>query len=221
MATRRRRRRHHVRNPRRYHARRAHRRNPRRHRRHHYRRLRNPRSGGGRVSIRGVVRDTLVPAGVGAAGGVALNVVMGYLNPYLPASLQTTSGGFNALNTAVQAAGALGVGYLAERFMGSGKGRMVAVGAMTVVLYGALRNLTAGTGIPGLSGLGLTDYTPFPTSRTVGAYLGRPVPRTGGHTILRGLGYVTPGTVVGPSLAPRMGAYMPRAVNVMPEETGI
>lgn len=220
-APRRRRRRHHVRNPRRFHARRRHHRNARR----HYRRLRNPRSGGGvRVTFRNALHEGIIPAGVGAGGALALDVLMGYANPYLPASLQVTSGSFNALNLLTKLAGAIGIGMLASRFMGSSRGRTVMLGALTVTLYSSIRTLTTGSGIPGLSGLqGLQDYTPFPTSRGVGAYLSRPTGRVGGQTILRGLGYVTPGTVVGPTLAPRMGAYLPRgaAVNVMPEETGI
>jgi hypothetical protein len=210
----RRRRRSHIRNPRRYHARRHHR-NSRR--RHHYRRMRNPRrsSGGGtRFSMRGIVHEAIVPAAVGTGGALALNVLMGYANPYLPAQLQSTSGTFNPLNALLQVAGAVGVGAAAMKFMGRSRGGTVMLGALTVTFYSIVRNFTAGSGIPGLSGIGLTDYTPFPTSRTVGAYLPR---RTAGGRV----GYVTPGTVVGPTLAPRMGAYMPRAMNVMPEETGI
>lgn len=180
--------------------------------------MRNPRSsGGGRMSIRNVVRDTLIPAGIGAAGGLAVNVLMGYVNPYLPSQFQQTAGAFNALNTAAQLAGAVGVGMLAHKFLGGGKGKEVAVGAATVVLYAALSNLAAGT-IPGIAGL--RDYTPFPT-HGVGAYLPRRAVSSPAPGRLRGLGYITPGTVVGPALSPRMGAYLPRGANVMPEETGL
>jgi len=202
------------RNPaRRHRAHRAHARrrfmNPRRrHRRHSFRRrLRNPRSSsGGRLSIKSVVHNALVPAAIGAAGAVALNVAMGYATPYLPSQLQS-----GYLSAAAQIAGAVGVGMLAGKFLGRDRGRIVMIGGMTVVVYSLLNNLLSGintSGIPGVTGT-VSDYTPYP----MGAYMRGPTNTPG----IQGLGYVSPAAVIGPTMSPQMsglGAYMP-AANVM------
>jgi len=191
---RRRRRRAHVR----YHARRQRgfATNPRR-------RRRNPRSmaGMGR-GILGKVKGSAVPALYGAGGALALDVVMGYASPYLPASLQ--AGWFNV---GVKALGAVGVGMVVGKVLGADKGRIATIGGMTVVAYGALKSLVK-SAVPTLPGLsGYSDYTAYPVR--MGAYMPGPTGTPG----IRGLGYVSPA----PTLSPRMGAYMPRMpMNVAP-----
>ena len=195
---------------RRRHARRAVAVNPRRrHRRHHYRRVRrNPSLRGLSGMGRGVVKGVVIPGAIGATGAVALDVVMGYATPYLPASLQ--SGWFNV---AVKIAGAIGVGMVAGKVLGRDKGRIVTLGGVTVVMYSVVRGLLKQVAptMPGLSGLGMQDYTPY--GRGMGAYMQGPT-RTPG---IQGLGYVSPAATVGSAvpMSPRMGAYMaPAGMNV-------
>ena len=192
------------RNPRHHH--RRHRVNARRHHRrfrnarHHRRRLRNPRSGGG-FSTRGLVHNTVVPAAIGATGALVLDVAYSYVSPNLPATFQTGWMAYLA-----KAAAALGLGYVGMRFLGRERGKVAMLGAFTVLTYSALRTATAGMGIPGLSGY--SDYTPYP----MGAYIKGPTGTPG----IQGLGYVSPAAVIGPTMSPRMGAYMPSgAANVM------
>jgi hypothetical protein len=203
MARRRRRR-----NPffRRRRAHRAHRRHNPRGYRHHRRRLRNPRrSGGGLGGVNSIIRNAVVPAAMGAGGALALDVVYGYLTPYLPATLQT-----GWMTVLVKGAAAVGLGMVAMKFLGRERGKVVMLGALTVTAYSALRTATAGMGIPGLSGY--SDYTPFPM-HGLGAYIRGPT-NTPGIQGLGRVGYVSPAGVIGPTMSPRMGAYMP--MNVVP-----
>ena len=179
----------------------------RHHNRRHYgfrrRRLRNPRHGGS-VTLRNVVRAAVVPAAIGGAGALALDVVMGYVNPYLPATLQ--SGWFSLLT---KGAGAVALGLVASKFLGRERGKVVMIGALTVTAYGAIRSAASGMGIPGLAGLGFRDYTPYPMR--MGAYIAGPTGTRG----IQGLSYVSPGAVVAPTLSPKLGAYMSGAANVV------
>jgi hypothetical protein len=169
------------------------------------RRLRNPRHLGS-LSPRSLLHNAVVPGFIGAGGALALDVVMGYATPMLPPALQ--SGWFNV---AVKAAGAVGVGMLASKFLGRENGRIVMLGGLTVVAYGSLKTLLAGMGVTGIPGLsGYADYTPYPVTG-MGAYM-RGATGTRG---IQGLGYTSPAPVIG--MSPRMGAYMPRApMNVVP-----
>lgn len=188
---------------RRRHARRS---NPRRRRyTHHRRRLHNPRRRGGGFSLRGgLLRNAVMPAAMGAGGALALDVVYGYLNPYLPVTLQA-----GWMQLLVKGAAAVALGTVAMKFLGRERGKVVMMGALTVTAYSALRSAVAGAGIPGLSGLGYGDYTPFPM-HGLGAYMRGPTGTPG----IQGLGYVSPAAVIGPTMSPRMGAYMP--MNVVP-----
>ena len=147
--------------------------NPR-HRRHHARRRhRNPRFG--LPSVRGVVRGTIMPAAIGATGAIALDVAMGYASPYLPAALQ---GKWAMLG--VKLVGAIGLGMVAGKFLGRERGRIVTLGAATVVGYGALKSAVASAlpTVPGLSGY--ADYVDYSMqSRGTGAYLPPAAPRMG------------------------------------------
>jgi len=171
--------------------------------------LRNPRAGGGGgITLRNVVREAVVPAAIGGAGALALDVLMGYLTPYLPAALQS-----GYVQVLAKGAAAVGLGMVAGRFLGRSRGRVVMIGALTVTAYSALRTATAGMGIPGLSGLGYADYTPYPMR--MGAYIPGPTGTPGIQGLGR-IGYVSPGAVVAPTLSPKLGAYIQRASNVVP-----
>jgi hypothetical protein len=172
---------------------RSRRRNPRRtFRMRRYRRLRNPR---------GDFMHTLTAGALGAGGALLLNLVYGYVNPYLPASLQT-----GLVQTGVLTVGALGLGMLVGKFVSKDLGESVAFGGLSVVLYNAAATVAQGAGLSITNNLsGYADYTP----RRLGAYMqGRP-----GTAGFRGLGYVSPA----PVLRPKLGAYMRNApMNVAP-----
>lgn len=150
--------------------------NPRgyRRRRHH-----NPR-----FSVAGITQQ-LIPAAYGAGGAIALDVAMGYIP--LPAMLTT---GYPKHATRI--VGALGIGWVARKFLGS-KGQAVAAGALTVAMYNLLKDVLVQFA-PSIKGLG--DYEEISiddTASQLGAYL--------------------PGSPLGAYLpdgssAPGMGAYM-------------
>lgn len=174
-------------NPRRRHRRHMRHSNPRHHRRRH----RNPRFG-----LRGVT-SYLMPAITGAAGAVLLDVGMAYLP--IPDNFKT-----GWLGTGAKAAGAVGLGLLAGKFLSRRTGALFTAGALTVIAYQAVRQLAAstiGTSVKGLSGY--TDYVDYRPSR-MGAYMDRPatLPVRGAS-----LGYMNPAAVVDYS-PDGMGAYM-------------
>jgi len=172
---------------------RARRSNPRRRSfRRSYRRLRNPR---------GDFMHTLTAGVIGAGGAFLLNAVYGYVNPYLPASLQT-----GLVQTAVLGVGALGLGYLVGKFVSKDIGDDVAFGGLSVVIYNAAATMASGAGLSITNNLsGYADYTP---RRPMGAYL-RGSPGTAGF---KGLGYVSPAPVLR-----GLGAYMKSGpMNVAP-----
>lgn len=107
------------------------------------------------------VKSALMPAAIGAAGGVALDVAYGYLGTYLPASLQT---GIAA--SAVKLAAAFGLGMVASKVLGAEKGRAVTIGAVTVQLYGLLKSTlaSAAPSVPGLAGMNLGAYISNPNN---------------------------------------------------------
>lgn len=170
----------------RHHARRA---NPRRRRRH------NPFGSN-------EIHNVVIPAAIGAGGAIALAVAYGYASPYLPSSLTT---GF--IPTVIQAAGALGLGLLAGKFLGRSQGNYAAMGGLTVVLVNAVTPMISSVApsVPGMSGLGgvklggIGDYIPY--KRPMGAYM-RPSIK-GGR-----LGFVSPAPVLGGKGIGRVGAYM-------------
>jgi hypothetical protein len=185
---------------------RARRRNPRRRfRMRSYRRLRNPR---------GDFMHTLTAGAIGAGGALLLNLAFGYVNPYLPASMQT-----GLVQTGVLAVGALGLGYLVSKFVSKDIGDDVAFGGLSVVLYNAISTVAQGAGMTVANNLsGYADYTP----RRIGAYMAA-TPNTqgfrphgaGGMAGLRGLGYVSPAPVLRRPVG--MGAYMKQGpMNVAP-----
>jgi len=187
--------------------------NPRRRRRAHHRRYSNPRRRRGRggglgfsvKSPQAILHSAIVPAAIGGAGALALDVTMGYLSPYLPATLQ--AGWFNL---AVRLAGAIGLGMVAGKFLGRERGRVVMLGALTVAAYSTLKGLvsSAGVTLPGLSGY--ADYTAYPLSPRMGN-LGAYMRGATGTPGIQGLGYVSPAPVV-----KGMGAYMRGPMNVAP-----
>ena len=160
---------------------------PRRHRsraRHvkrHRRRHSNPR-----FSVSGITNQ-LMPAAYGAAGAIALDVALGYIP--LPAMLQS-----GYAKSATKIVGALGIGWLARKFL-RGKGSAVAAGALTVAVYGLMKQVIVQFA-PSVKGVG--DYEEIAIDNTadqIGAYMS-------------GSNYLPDGSSVA-----GMGAYMSGAVD--------
>jgi hypothetical protein len=151
------------------------------------------------------LRETLIPSGVGAAGAVGVDVLLGYLGPNLPASLQT-----GIAVPLVKIAAAVGLGIAASTVTKDRRmGEQVMAGAITVVLYGYAKTMLKQQfpNIPGLSGYvsgygyagpalaypdgsGLSAYVGS-TPRydpTIAARMARAVTRT---VVPRGMGGVT------------------------------
>lgn len=85
-----------------------------------------------RFSLSGITSQ-LVPAAWGAGGALALDLALGYIP--LPDMLKT-----GYARHGVRIAGALGIGWLANKFM-RGHGRAVGAGALTVAMYGLFRDV--------------------------------------------------------------------------------
>lgn len=115
--------------------------------------------------------DTVLPATVGAAGALALDMAWGYLP--IPASLQT-----GPLAPVVRLAGAFGIGLTAGMIGGRKFGRDVTAGATVVTLYDLLKGWLK-TQYPALPlqglGRGRTWYNPGlnigPARARLGVYL--------------------------------------------------
>lgn len=147
-----------TRRRRRRHARRHH--NPRRRRASRHvahrvirrRRRRNPRGLAGLTGGRQGVVPQVIAGGIGAAGALGLDVVLGYASglSFYPDALKTGMG-----RNLVRLGGAIGLGMVAGRFLGRKIGGAVALGGLTVVLYSVLKEMVA-KAAPTLPGLG--DY---------------------------------------------------------------
>lgn len=152
------------------------------------RRLRNPR-GMGKLSIRSA-SHAVMPAVIGAAGAMALDIGMSYLP--LPVSLQS-----GWARTAVQIGGALALGYLGGKipFVGRRNAMIASAGALTIIAYNALKPVVAQAIGDKVSGLGgLADFGDF-----------------------RGLGFTSPAPLLA---GPRMGAYQPNTVGAYQRPLG-
>jgi hypothetical protein len=121
--------------------------NPRRHRRRRYTIMRrNPVSIGNPV---GFVSSELMPAAMGAVGGLATNWIF---DNYAPVSFQ--SGVLNPVGRLGLAA-LLGLGV--AQVTDNRTGQLVAAGAMTITVYELLANYMSGNGLfgtPGNTGFG-------------------------------------------------------------------
>lgn len=99
---------------------------------------RNPRS----LSIKSLnLKGALVPAAIGAGGAVALNYAYtNYIQTMLPVSMQT-----GILNSVAQIGLSIGLGVVAGMAFGKTVGQQVAVGAVTVTMYGLINSYMNGT----------------------------------------------------------------------------
>jgi len=129
---------------------------------------RNPMRGFGGFSVKRFLNDTLIPAGVGAAGALAVDVALGYTAAYIPASFQT-----GIMHTGVKLAAAVGIGMVAGASMGKKFGEEAMAGAITVTLYDLLKSQVK-TMMPTLplSGYNMGWVSPGMQIGGLGAYVG-------------------------------------------------
>jgi hypothetical protein len=122
---------------------------------------RNPikRAGG---MLGNIVNDTLIPAATAAGGALALDIAWGFLP--IPANLKT-----GPLRHAVKGAGAIGLGMVAGMVVSKKTAQQLSLGAMTVVVYNAYRDMLAQFA-PGVA-LGAYMEEPIPAGNGMGAYL--------------------------------------------------
>jgi hypothetical protein len=153
----------------------------------------------GGLSVNSILHGTVVPAGIGAVGGLALDVVYGKVSPMLPASLQTGLPAFGA-----KAAAAIGLGMLAGKFLGRDKAKVATVGAVTVLFYGMLKTQLMKS-VPSLGLSGFQDFVTYSGQPGMGAYM---APRLGAYMAPRGLGTLNPSPFVNASVpGSNMGGY--------------
>jgi len=146
----------------------------------------------------------LVPALVGGAGAIGVDVALAYASPYLPAFLRSGWGRIGA-----QVAGAVALGFGAGKLVDRETGKAVMAGALTITAYSALRQVlapTLGTTVKGLGGLGdFSDYSPatnWSGGAAIGAGMGAymrqgaymPRPGVGAYMPQGRLGYANPGS---------------------------
>jgi hypothetical protein len=163
----------------------------------------NPRRrsrGMGGFSTRSILSGMVIPAAIGAGGGIALDVAWGYLAPKLPTTFQ--SGWGAALG---QGATAVGLGWALSKAMPRQRHAIAAgvVGALVIVVYNAVKP-TLATILPGgVAGLGAPgDYTAYRLPRVtygrtvaprrMGAYL----PGAALPALPRKVGYIGPGSSI-------------------------
>jgi hypothetical protein len=116
------------------------------------RRSRGGFSFGRGAGILGAVKSTIKPAGIAAAGAVALDIVWAYLP--LPDTLRA-----GPVRHVAKFAGAIALGMVAEKVLGKETGKLVTMGAATVVLAGVVRE-AVGMFAPQLRLAGLADEYP-------------------------------------------------------------
>jgi hypothetical protein len=161
---------------------------------------------------KGLLRDYVIPGTVGAVGGVALDVAWGYIQPkFFP----TMTAGWSAL--AAKLGVVLGATWLLQKFAPAGFRTPVhngAVGATTVLVYGAMRGAIHGQfpTLPGLAG-----YMDFHSYAIPGSRMAGYMPRTLGSledlyspaAVIQPAGTAVPRQFGGYIAAqPGMGGYM-------------
>ncbi len=160
----------------------------------------------------------IVPALIGGAGAIGVDVGLAYLSPYLPAFLQSGWGRIGA-----QVLGAVGIGLAAGKLVDRETGKAALAGALTITAYSALRQAlapTLGSSVKGLSGLAdFSDFTPtswsggYAVGANMGAYMRNPnlgayLTNTNAPPRIGMGAYMNPGSFLAKN---RMGAYMPQS----------
>lgn len=89
-----------------------------------------------RMTMRGIINSTVIPAFQAGAGALALDVIWGYV----PVPLDWKTGN---LRHVVKGGGAIVLGMLAQQFLGARVGQNIAIGALTVTFHDAMRDMVA------------------------------------------------------------------------------
>lgn len=97
---------------------------------------RNPT--GGRMTMRSVINQLVIPAAQAGAGALALDIAWGYV----PVPLEWKTGN---LRHVVKGGGAIVLGMIAQQVLGAQIGKNIAMGALTVTFHDAMRDLVAQT----------------------------------------------------------------------------
>ncbi len=163
--------------------------NPRRKRRA---RRRNP--SGGRMTMRNVMNRNVMPAFQGAAGGLALDVLWGYL----PIPMQFKTG---MLRHVIKGGGAVVMGMIAQNLVRPSTAHALTTGALTTVMHAAMRE----------------TVSQFMPNVPLGEYMEGMGYYNAGQVVSPGMGQVPYGTPLTP-----MGEYMaPDDNNMSYYETGV
>lgn len=166
------------------------------------RRKLNPRM----LSPRGIL-NALIPAGMGAAGAVALDLAMNYVP--LPAQFQTP-----LWKNVARIVGAFGLGYVAAFALGREKARQVTLGALTVASYTVIRDLVS----QNFPQLGLSGAESYDMSDLRMGYLS-PAPMLTSAAQQSGMGAYMRGSM--PTPAPGVGAYMRDSLDTVNSMAGV
>lgn len=150
----------------------------------------------------GFIGDTVVPAAIGGAGALAVDVLLGVLP--LPAAMKT-----GTFSPVVKVAAALGLGYAAKAVVSRRAAEQLAAGAVTIALYNVMKSTLVKVGggkIPGLSEyVGAYPDALFYDAQTggvvngMGEFVSGPdeAPAMAGDDDDDGMGYPNAGVVVG------------------------
>lgn len=107
------------------------------------------------ISATGFLSNTLMPAAVGAGGAVAVDMLSGYLTPYLPVSLQSPT-----MKPITNIGLSLLVGWGVSALGGNKMGGEAAAGGIIVALYNFLgAELQSGFGLPGAAPYAYNNQT--------------------------------------------------------------
>jgi hypothetical protein len=124
----------------------------------------------------GGAMNLLKAGAIGAAGALVVDVGMGFLNGFLPVSMNTKLNGDgtpNYMNYAVKGALAVGLASFGGKLVQAETAKRMAAGSMTVMVYELTRPFAQSI-LPGTMSLGW--YSPgriMAPARGVGAYLGK------------------------------------------------
>lgn len=165
------------------------------------RRKLNPRV----LSPRGIL-NALIPAGMGAAGAVALDLAMNYVP--LPAQFQTP-----LWKNVARIVGAFGLGYVATFALGREKARQVTLGALTVASYTVIRDLVS----QNFPQLGLSGAESYDMSDLRMGYLSPAPMLTSARQ--NGMGAYMSSSMSTP--APAFGAYMRDSLDTVNSMAGV
>lgn len=142
--------------------------------RRHARRFASNRSGRMSLAPASLVKNTLIPAALGGAGALIVDVAWGFLP--IPATIKT-----GPMGPIAKAAGAVALGMVASKVAGREMGQRITSGYLTVLAYNLLKGIVT-KAMPQLpmgeyiNGLGYIQSGQFMPDASVAAYLPAPTP---------------------------------------------